>query len=156
MGKKEDFVEQISQEEQLAVQRDVRVDIVEGMDDISAMYCSFTGETFEDKRRLLNASTGTGESVLENVNKPIAMIDVIVMPVAITNEETKQVDICPRCCILTPDDTVYTATSWGLYRALQRVNAVFGTLHFSADNPLMVEFNRVKTKKGQTINLKLL
>lgn len=129
--------------------------IVSGMREGNIMYCSFAADTIEDKKRLANASMGAGEPLIENTKEPIDVVDVLVSAVTLTRDDGG-VDVAPRTVLLTADDKVYTATSWGLYRSVQKINMIFGTLHFDRSAPLRVQAHRIKTKKGQTISLELL
>lgn len=129
--------------------------IIDGMNSVDVMYASFIPETMEDKKKLVNATSGQGESLIDNTKKPIALVDVLVTAVTIT-KDNGEIDVCPRTSLITADGKVYTATSWGLYRAIQKINMVYGGLHFSEEEPLMIQAHRIKTKKGQTINLEIL
>lgn len=150
-SKNTDFVEQLNEETALSVAERVSESIITGMANAScAMFSSFEPDTREEKAALLNA-TNDGKPLMDNCGKTIALVDVVVMPVEVINDDDTAAT-CPRVSLLTADGTVYTAVSWGVYKALQKIYAVYGTLHF-ADEPLVVEAKRVKTKKGQTINL---
>lgn len=150
-NKNTDFVEELNEETALALAERVSENIINGMANAScAMFSSFEPDTREGKAALLNA-TNDGEPLMDNCGKPIAIVDVVVMPVEVINDD-ESTTTCPRVSLLTAEGKVYTAVSWGVYKALQKIYAVYGTLHF-ADEPLVVEAKRVKTKKGQTINL---
>lgn len=128
-------------------------EIIEGVkntDDL--MYCSFTVETTEDKVKLYNATSSEGESVKSHVNKEFMLRDVIIMPAEIVDDE-KGNQIVPRITFITADGKCLTATSWGLYRSVQKIASIFGGLHF--DDPIKVCPVEVRTKKGFTMNLKL-
>lgn len=126
--------------------------IVESMDENTSIYCSFVADNDDDRKRLYNAVSTDGMPLIENTGKPIQLTDVAVQAVEIENDDGTS-SVVPRISILTLNGDIYTATSWGLYRALQRINNLYGTLHF--EEGLTIEAVRVKTKKGQTINLKI-
>lgn len=145
-----DFVEQMNEETALAVNEKVQENIINGMNNAQcAMFCSFQPDTREGKARMLNA-TNDGNPLMDNVGKEIPLQDVVIMPVEVINDD-ESTSVCPRVSLLSADGEVYTAVSWGCYKALQKIYAVYGTLHF--DDPLIIEAKRVKTKRGQTINL---
>lgn len=150
-----DFVDMVNASESMTELATIRDAIVDNVSATNAVFCSFIPETVEDKKRLFNLSTGESEPIIEHTKKPIGLCDVVIEPVNITNDDGS-VSVCPRISILAADGKVYVGTSWGLYRALQRIHGLYGTLHFDAKSPLKFEAIRVKTKKGQTINLKLL
>lgn len=150
-----DFTEIVSRTEEFDLKQRESESIITGMNDGGMVYCSFEPETDDDKRRMFNAISGDGLPIIENTGKPLALVDVAIQPVELTNDDGTT-SVCPRISMLTADGNVYVATSWGLYKAMQRINALYGGLHFDPKKPLTVEAVRIKTKKGQTINLKVL
>lgn len=127
--------------------------IIDSMgDETSAFFSSFQVETQDDRIKLYNAMSDNGLSVKDNVNKSLTICDVVVMPVQVVNED-KTTTVVPRCILIDKDGQFYTATSWGVYRSIQKIKAIFGTLHFNPAIKVMpVE---VKTKNGFTMNLRL-
>lgn len=150
----DNFAELATMSEVYDLRQREAADIVSGMDSTNAMYCSFNPETPAEKAKLFNAVSCEGLPLIENTGKPIPMIDVIVQAVELENDDGTTA-VCPRSSIIAANGDVYTATSWGLYRALQRINNLYGSLHFDPKKPLTIEASRIKTKKGQTINLKI-
>lgn len=116
------------------------------------LYTSFPIETLEDKISVYNAMSGSGESLKSNANKVINMVDVIVVPVDLTNDDGT-ISKIPRTTIIAEDGTYYSSTSYGVYNSIRKISAVFGGLHF--DPPLKISPVEVKTKNGFTINIKL-
>lgn len=125
--------------------------IVSGLNDTSnVMFHSFDVDTKEDKIKLFNACSSDGTPVKSMVNKEITIKDVVVLPVELEDDVGNRT-INPRTVIIADDGKYYTATSWGVYRSIQKLNAIFGGLHF--EDGLKVEPKEVSTKKGFTINL---
>lgn len=148
-----DFVEQVNRETELALAEKVTESIVGGLENAGCqLYTSFNPTTREEKAKLVNA-TGDGLSLMEHLGKDIALVDVVVMPVEVDGETGRQ--ICPRISLISADGAVYTCVSWGAYKSLQKINAIYGELHFDPDDPLVIRADRVKTKKGQTFNIKV-
>lgn len=117
----------------------------------SNIFASFDPQTPEDKKMLYNMTTDSDtKAFMDNNGKVISIRDCVVIPTTITNEKGKT-DIVPRSVVATTDGEIYSASSWGLYRALARISAIYGGLHF--DDGLDVEIKVVKTKKGKTVNL---
>lgn len=115
------------------------------------MFISFEPESLEDKKMVYEATTN-GTSLREVVNKTIKIQDVIVTPSEVTNDNG-ETSLVPRISIITTEGEIYIATSWGIYNCLNRINSIFGTLHF--DEGLAVTPYQVTTKKGFTMNLKI-
>lgn len=125
--------------------------IVSGLNDSSnVMYHSFNVDSKEDKIKLFNACSSDGTPVKSMINKEIIIKDVVVLPVELEDDGGTRT-INPRTVIISKDGTYYTATSWGVYRSIQKLNAIFGGLHF--EDGLKVVPKEVSTKKGFTINL---
>lgn len=118
----------------------------------SSMFISFTPKSIEDKKLLYEATTN-GTSLKEVLNKPIKMMDVIVSEAEVKNEKDGTTATVPRISIITVEGEIYTASSWGVYNCLSRINGIFGTLHF--DDGLTIVPVQVKTKNGFTINLRV-
>lgn len=129
-------------------------DIINGMNNTNSMvYCSFQPETPEEKKILFNASSTSDAKAFMDCNGNVINIrDVIIMPNQMTNEDGTTA-VVPRIVVITTEGEVYSAASWGLYKALARLNALMGTLHF--DEGLPAKIKVIKTKRGKTINLEL-
>lgn len=149
MNGEQKFTDIISVEEMQATSKS----IVDGLEESSSLlYVSFDSDTPENKIKLYNASSGEGERLKNHLNKQVIMMDAVIMPVKLVGESGEE-SVVPRTSIITKDGSVLTATSWGVYRSLQKINAIFGGLHF--ENGLVFVPVEVKTKKGSTVNLKV-
>lgn len=115
-------------------------------------YCSFVPETMEEKKTFFNATSATGEPLMDHKDTVITMFDCIITPTEMRDERGNPTMV-PRCVLMCEEGKVYTASSWGLYRALSRLNGIMGTLHFPDGVSLKVKV--VKTNKGKTINLEM-
>lgn len=145
----QDFTEIISVEEMQATSKS----IVDGMNDSnSLMYTSFDADSAENKIKLYNAASGEGERVKAYLNKPVTMLDCVIMPVKLVGENGEE-SVVPRTSIITKEGITLNATSFGVYRSLQKINAIFGTLHF--EQGLVIVPVEVKTKRGSTVNIKV-
>lgn len=118
----------------------------------SEIFCSFEATTEEDRKLLYNASM-SGTSIKEVKNKTINLMDVIIMPVDVTNEDGTT-SVVPRVALISVEGEIFVGTSWGMYNSLKRIQAIYGTLHF--DNGLKISPIDVPTKKGSTITIKLI
>ena len=148
----QNFAEIMSAEEAIAIRKDTEQSIVNGLTEEGAgVYCSFLPETLEDKAKMFNAMNGGDNTVKEANNKELHVLDVIVQPVQVQNEDGTQ-NTCPRVSLIC-EDGVYSATSWGVYNCIKKLNALFGGLHF--ETPVKLIPYEVKTKNGFTINLKM-
>lgn len=128
-------------------------DIIAGMEETSStMYMSFNSNDLDDKKLLYMATNG-GTLLKEVLNKTLKMMDVVITEGTVVNKETGAVDTVPRTSIITAEGEVYTASSWGVYNCLKRINAIFGGLHFEEGLPIIPK--QVKTKNGFTMTIDL-
>lgn len=127
--------------------------IIEGINNASnEIFHSFPVESYEDRIKLYNATSSDGETVKDNINKILNVVDVVVMPVEIKNDDGSTGTV-PRVTLITADGKMVSAASWGVYNSTKKIAAIFGGLHF--DPPIKVIPVEVKTKNGFTMNLKL-
>lgn len=147
-----DFVEKENALEIYEVNREKANEIV-SFEGNASLFVSFDPASREEKVKLLNMISGETEALAEHTNEEIEIVDVAVMPVELENDDHTK-SVTPRCIIAGANGVNYGATSWGLYKGLQRVYHIFGSLHF--DDPLKIKVEMVKTKKGKTFNLKFI
>lgn len=122
--------------------------------DAPVMYMSFPVNSAADRASLYNITSGQSNTIKSMINKPIKLRDVVVMEVDISDGETGEVLRNPRTILIDMEGNAYAATSWGVYRCVQKLNAIFGTLHF--DEGLDIMPVEITTKKGFTINLRII
>ena len=132
---------------------------------IGDTFCSFQPDTMDGKLRLFNAINNPDKRIGNCINKEIAVKDVIVKAVKLSEDRNKKpssgvwVDENGerngfRVVLIDVDGVSYTATSNGIYNSISTLRAVFGDLHF--DTGLRVEVNQISTKNGSTLTLKAL
>lgn len=129
-------------------------EIINGLTSASSeVFASFDISEKQDKIKLYNATTGDGDSVKSHLNKVIDVVDVVVMPVDLKNDDGVSSTV-PRVTLITKDGKFLSSSSWGVYNSIKKIASLFGGLHF--DEPLKISPVEVQTKKGFTINLKLI
>lgn len=92
-----------------------------------ACYCSITAETEKEKVALFNATNAPTGRLKAMINKPIKVKDVFVEVVQCVNKETGEVKKCPRTVLIDDKGNSYTAVSQGVFSALRKLFAIFGT-----------------------------
>lgn len=115
-------------------------------------YASFAIDSVEARKALYNAINGDAGSVSDNEGKDIAVQDVVISKVSLTDDNGEFTEN-PRVTLITPDGDRYSSASWGVFRSIIAISEVFGTLHF--DDPITIIAKKVKTKKGHTFKLDL-
>lgn len=102
------------------------VAVIEGMNNpASGFYSSIKGDDFASKLNIAAAMT-TSVPIDENLGKPIQLVNFIVQPVDLTNQQTGEVQTAPRVVLIDADGTAYHATSIGLLSSLRNIVSVLG------------------------------
>ena len=117
-------------------------------------YISFSMDTPTAKMSAYNAINNPDAKVSDMINKTINLVDVVMIPVNLTSDETGESENAMRSILIDADGTTYTATATGIFNSLRNIYLIFGSLHF--EEPLTVEVNQVATKRGNTLTLKLI
>lgn len=107
------------------VQRDVAGAIASLNDSAAAFYTSIKGNDFESKKLIAKAQAGS-EPLADNLNKEIALRNIIVQAVEIIDDETGEVNAAPRVTLITEDGKAFHATSDGLVSAIRNIMATLG------------------------------
>ena len=116
-------------------------------------FVSFKVETPEDQIKLYNAMNSPQYRVADMINKPINMVDAVLVKCQLVREETGEVYDAIRAIIIDADGNTYAATSTGIVSSLRNMYNVFHTLHF--ESPVKVTVQQVTVKRGNTLTLKL-
>lgn len=88
-------------------------------------FTSIRGNSFEDKVSVIDAMTNS-VPIADNLGKVINVKDVVIVPVALVNEETGEVADQARIVLIDADGTAYHAISSGLFRSVQTFLQILG------------------------------
>ena len=121
--------------------------LVADLTSATVSYCSMAADTIDDKIRAYNAMTNASESLADHVNEEIVLRHVFVEAINCLNEQTGEVNVCPRIVLISPDSTSYQAVSQGVYGSLKTIFKIFGTPDAWRFG-IRCKVKRVKTRKG--------
>lgn len=93
---------------------------------IGANYFSATVKTAEDKKRLVNAMNNPDKRLADSVNTVIAVKDLYVEMIEMANQETGELQTCPRIVLLDADGVSYGCVSFGILGSLKKIMAFYG------------------------------
>lgn len=96
-------------------------------DESNEVFFSLVPESDEEKIRLYNAMTNPDEKLSDHINQEIIVKDIICEMIPITSKETGEIKDTPRIILIDTEGKTYSATSFGVYNALKRIFAVYGT-----------------------------
>jgi hypothetical protein len=119
-----------------------------------SVFSTITGTDFKSKVAVVNAIQNASP-VADNLGKTIALANVVVQPVEMTNERTGELQTVPRVTLIDGAGKAYHCISDVVYKDLKTIFGVIG--HPSTwPAPLDVVVNKEKGKVGSyfTLNLK--
>ena len=116
-------------------------------------FCSFVPETKEARAKLYRAMTNPEHKISDCINQEIALQDVFVELVDVTNTETGEVSRVPRCVLFAADGQTYAATSSGIYTALKRLAMVYGAPHWEDPIPVVIRQLQMGAKRYYTLDV---
>ena len=93
---------------------------------VGANYFSGSVKTPEDKKRLVNAMNNPDKRLADVVNTVIAVRDLYVEQVEMANQETGELQTCPRIVLIEAEGVSYGCVSYGVLGSLKKIMAVYG------------------------------
>lgn len=119
-----------------------------------ACYCSVVANDEKSKKALFNATNNPDFRLAAFVNKPIKVKDIFVEVVECTNKETGEVRSCPRVVLIDDKSKSYTCVSVGVFSALKKLFAIFGTPD-TWDKPIEVTPVTIQKDKFSILTLNI-
>ena len=117
-------------------------------------YSSVDTSTKAGKMALYNALINPDHQVSDNINKEIAVTDVIATYFDVTDEFTGEVEQVPRIILIDVNGESYSAGSKGMQNAVQGIITAFGEPSVW-DEPLNVVIKQVKVARGSMLTLQV-
>ena len=108
------------------------------MGEQKASFTSLKNETNEEKQILYKAMSNPDKRLGDCINTVIQAKDLFMEQVEMVNQETGEVQVCPRIVIVDKDGLSYQSVSFGVFNALKRVIQVFGNPTWEQPIPLKV------------------
>lgn len=123
------------------------------MTSAQTQFCSMTANTHEEKAAMYNAMNNPDKRLADCINMQIKAKDLYIEVVNCTNEETGEVNACPRIVIIDDKGVSYQAVSIGIYSALKKVIQVFGAPTW--EKPVTLEVKQITkgSRKMLTLNV---
>lgn len=108
------------------------------MGEQKASFTSLKNETNVEKQILYKAMSNPDKRLGDCINTVIMAKDLFMEQVEMTNQETGEIQVCPRIVIVDKDGVSYQSVSFGVFNALKRVIQVFGNPTWEQPIPLKV------------------
>lgn len=114
---------------------------------------TITGTDFESKLEVLGAMNNS-KPLSENLGKKILVKNIIVQPIVMENETTKQMEAQPRVIFIEEDGKAFHAISNVLFRDVNDWFSILGhPSEWAAPLPIVVKQEGVGTRKFFTAKL---
>lgn len=117
----------------------------------SQFYCSIKNDgTRKTQIAIFNAVNSAEESLADQINKDLEIVNVVAHPVTLVDENTGEVVQALRTVLIDKNGKGYTAVSSGIANALSRIFAIVGTPDGGAweKEPVKMRIKQVKTRNG--------
>lgn len=131
----------------------VEVDGTDYLADLTAAtvaYCSLSPETDEERKQLYNAVNNPAHRLSEMIGKVISVKHIYCEVVPLVNEKTGDVTKAPRIVFFGDDGESYTCVSVGIFGAVKKVFAIYGTPD-TWDKPLRFEVRQIEKGSGKRL-----
>lgn len=117
------------------------------------IFCSFTPETVDGKKKLYKAMTNPDHKVSDYINKAITVRDIVVTPCQFTDEETGEVTNGVRSILIDKDGVSYGCSSSGVFNALKTAIAIFGMPTW--DDGITFKVTQISKNQNRIITLEI-
>lgn len=111
-------------------------------------YCSMSAKTPAEKAALYNLINNPDKRLADMINLTIKAKHLYAEMVDLVDTATGEVKSCPRILIIDENNVSYACVSVGVFGALKKLTAIFGTPEWSPSIPLKV---RSITKGSRSI-----
>lgn len=119
----------------------------------NALYSSIQGNSFEDRKALLNAVTSS-EALADHIGKTINLAHVVVQSVDMVDTTTGQTEAMPRTILIDDKGKAFHAISKGTFLAIKNVLGILGEpSSWPGPVPIQVVQEGQGTRKYFTIKL---
>ena len=94
--------------------------------DNSDIFCSFTAEKPEDKKKLYKVMTNPDHKLADFINKTISVTDIFSENCQLTDGKTGEVKTMPRIVLIDKDGVSYQCVSYGIYNSIKKLIQIYG------------------------------
>lgn len=102
-------------------------------------FCSLKANTLKERAMLFKAMNNPEKRVGDCINMTINAKDLFCEVVNCVNQQTGEVEACPRIVIIDDKGVGYQAVSLGVYSAIKKIIQVFGVPSWETPLPLVVK-----------------
>lgn len=130
----------------------MKVNLAQEMsENASSIFCSVQGGDRKAKAAIYNAANNPDHKVGDFINKVIMVKDVLVEQIELADEQTGELEVCPRVVLIDDKGKAYQAVSVGIFNAVKTAIQVFGAPTW--DEPLPMLVKQVPVKNGSMLTL---
>jgi hypothetical protein len=116
-------------------------------------YCSIEPKTEEEAILIYNASNNPDKRLKDCIGEIISVKDVYCETVELENEQTGELSRSPRIVLIDDKGVSYTCVSFGIFNALKKLMAIFGTPTW--EKPLKLKVKQISKGTRNLLTLEL-
>lgn len=94
--------------------------------DNNDIFCSFTADKPEDKKKLYKVMTNPDHKLADFINKTISVTDIFSENCQLTDGKTGEVKTMPRIVLIDKDGVSYQCVSYGIYNSIKKLIQIYG------------------------------
>ena len=94
--------------------------------DNNDIFCSFTADKPEDKKKLYKVMTSPDHKLADFINKTISVTDIFSENCQLTDGKTGEVKTMPRIVLIDKDGVSYQCVSYGIYNSIKKLIQIYG------------------------------
>lgn len=117
-------------------------------------WSSLKTDSPEEKAKFYNVMNNPEKRVADMIGKVIKVKDVFVEVIELTNEQTGEIQKCPRTVLIDEKGIGYQAVSIGVFSAIKKLFDVFGTPD-RWTNPIPLEVQQIKKGMRNILTFKI-
>lgn len=114
-------------------------DFVADLTSRQTTFCSLKANTLAEKAMLFKAMNNPANRIGDCINMTINAKDLFCEVVNCVNQQTGEVQGCPRIVIIDDKGVGYQAVSLGVFSAIKKIIQVFGAPSWETPLPLVVK-----------------
>lgn len=121
--------------------------------DNNDIFCSFTADKPEDKKKLYKVMTNPDHKLADFINKTISVTDIFSENCQLTDGKTGEVKTMPRIVLIDKDGVSYQCVSYGIYNSIKKLIQIYGLPTW--EEPINLLVKQIKAGDKNILSLEI-
>lgn len=121
--------------------------------DNNDIFCSFTADKPEDKKKLYKVMTNPDHKLADFINKTISVKDIFSENCQLTDGKTGEVKTMPRIVLIDKDGVSYQCVSYGIYNSIKKLIQIYGLPTW--EEPINLLVKQIKAGDKNILSLEI-